>query len=117
MATRKVRKPITFSEAKSGVVVLYAASGEILHAVTISADEESDMPSQAEAERIARECAAIAEDITTASVLHVSNRDFDRNAVMKVDPKTRKLVRTTVAKPPSKPAAAKRKPIKKTKRG
>lgn len=110
MATR-IRKPIVFDEARSTVVVLYdGASGAVLHGVTVSADEGADMPSAAEAERMARECAEIGEGIAKATALLVANKDFDRNALLKVDLKGRKLMRATGrATPPAKKAAAKKK--------
>jgi hypothetical protein len=119
MATRIRRKPtLTFEQPEARVVALYApGTGEILHAVTIAVDEGSEAPSPAEAERIARECAEIDERIQTAVLaLHVASRDFDRNAALKVDPKTRKLIRAAAARPPAAPAARK-KAVKKAKRG
>lgn len=110
MATR-IRKPIVFDEARSTVVVLYdSTSGEVKHGVTVSADDGADLPSPAEAERMARECAEIGEGLTKVAALVMANKDFDRNAALKVDVKNRKLVRAAVvAKPPAKKAAAKNK--------
>jgi hypothetical protein len=109
MATR-IRKPISLGEARSTVVVLYdGATGAVLHGVTVSADEGADMPSAAEAERMARECAEIGEGIVKAAALHVANQDFDRNAALKVDVKGRKLMRATGGvKPPAKKTAKKK---------
>lgn len=110
MATR-IRKPISFDDARSTVVVLYdATSGEVKHGVTISADEGADLPSPAEAERMARECAEIGEGLTKAAALLVANKDFDRNSALKVDVKNRKLVRAAVvARPPARKATVKKK--------
>jgi hypothetical protein len=110
MATR-IRKPIVFDEPRSTVVVLYdATSGSVLHGVTVSADEGADDVPPAEAERMARECAEIGEEITKAAALVVANKDFDRNAVLKVDVRGRKLMRTAAAaRLPSKKTAAKKK--------
>lgn len=101
MATR-TRKPAASQKSQSTVAVLYdPSSGEVLHGVTISAEDGASPPPAAEAERLARECAEIGEGLKKAAVLLVAGQDFDRSAALKVDVKSRKLVRLPELTPPS----------------
>ncbi len=117
MATRQLPK-LDFPEAERAVViVLYSpTTGEIVHVHSCSADEDSEMPSVAELERHARESAEIHDRGAgpSTALLHLSGRDFDLNAKLKVDPKTRKLARVTTRAPQK--AAAKKTVAKKAKR-